>query len=114
MAARVLHRALSNDDLGSAQLSCYQKEWKARMGKEISLGCWARRLYARLKDRDIERIFGILESGGMAQAMLDSPNFSFDWHSKSILAGLKYGLAYPANGIVGSIAWWGRGAPGDD
>ncbi len=114
MAAEVLHRALSNDDLGSAQLSCYQKEWKARMGKEISLGCWARRLYARLKDRDIERIFGMLDSGGMAQAMLDSPNFSFDWHSKSILAGLKYGLAYPASGIVGSIAWRGRGVPKDD
>jgi digeranylgeranylglycerophospholipid reductase len=114
IAADVLHRALSTDDLGSAQLSCYQKEWKAKMGREISLGYWARRLYAKLNDRDIERIFGMLDSGGMAQALLDSPNFSFDWHSKSILAGLKHSLAYPARGIVASLPWRGREAPKDD
>ena len=114
MAAEVLHRALTSDDLGSARLSCYQKEWKARMGKEISRGCWARRLYARLNDREIERIFGMLDSGGMAQALLNSPDFSFDWHSKSILAGLKYSLAHPARGIVGSLPWRGREASNDD
>lgn len=110
IAAEVLHRALSSDDLGSAQLSCYQREWKARMGKEISMGYWARWLYAKLNGREIERIFGMLDSGGVAQAMLNSPNFSFDWHSKSILAGLKYSLAYPARGIVGSLRWRARGA----
>jgi hypothetical protein len=110
----VLDGALGDDDLGSARLSCYQKEWKARMRREISLGCWARRLYARLNDRDIERIFRMLDSGGAAQAILDSPNFSFDWHSKSILAGLKYGLAHPARVIAGSLARRGRDATRDD
>ncbi len=105
IAADVLHRALSSDDLGSAELSCYQKEWKARMGKEISRGYWARRLCAKLNDREIERIFGMLDSGGIAQALLNSPNFSFDWHSKSLLAGLKHSLAYPARGIAGSLPW---------
>ena len=114
IAAEVLHRALSSDDLGSAQLSCYQKEWKARMGKEISRGCWARRLYARLNDREIERILAMLDSGGMAQALVNSPDFSFDWHSKSILAGLKYSLAHPARGIVDSLPWRGREASNDD
>lgn len=105
IAAEVLHRALSSDDLGSAQLSCYQKEWKARMGKEIFMGHWARRLYAKLNDYEIERIFGMLDSGGIAEALLNSPNFSFDWHSKSILAGLKYSLAYLGRKCRRSLPW---------
>ncbi|MBN2187433.1 MAG: NAD(P)/FAD-dependent oxidoreductase [Dehalococcoidia bacterium] len=95
MAVEVLHRALENDDLAAAQLSRYQKEWKAKMGREISLGYRARQLYGRLSDKRIDKIFNMLDSGGMAEALLNSPNFSFDWHSKLILTVLKYNLTNP-------------------
>jgi len=95
MAAKVLGEALSSDNLASANLSRYQQEWRQRIGREIRLGYWARRVYTRLSDRQIERIFGVLDSGGLGQAVLSSPGFSFDWHSRLLLAGSKYALAYP-------------------
>lgn len=95
IAAEVLKEALESDDLAAAQLYRYQKEWKAKMGREISLGYRARQLYGRLSDKRIEKIFNMLDSGGVAEALLNSPNFSFDWHSKLILTGLKYSLTHP-------------------
>jgi geranylgeranyl reductase family protein len=95
IAVNVLDEALSSDNLTAAQLSRYQKQWKAKMGKELSLGYWARWAYARLGDRQIDGIFDILDSGKLAGRLLNSSDFSFDWHSRLILASLRYGLAYP-------------------
>jgi len=95
IAAEVLDEALSSDNLAAGQLSRYQKQWKAKMGKELSRGYWARWAYAKLSDRQIEGIFNILNSDGMAEALLNSGKFSFDWHSKLILAILGRSSAYP-------------------
>ncbi len=95
IAAEVLGEALSNDDLSADGLSCYQRQWKAKMGKEISLGYWTRRAYFKLSDRQVERIFSMFDSGGIARTLLDSPNLSFDWHGGLILASLRHVLVYP-------------------
>ncbi|MEA1872554.1 MAG: NAD(P)/FAD-dependent oxidoreductase [Chloroflexota bacterium] len=95
IAAEVLDEALSSDNLTAGQLSRYQKQWKAKIGKELSRGYWARWAYAKLSDRQIEGIFSILDSGGMAEALLNSNNFSFDWHSRLILSVLRHSSAYP-------------------
>jgi len=95
IAAEVLDEALSRDNLTASQLSRYQKQWKAKMGKELSRGYWARWAYTKLSDRQIEGIFNVLDSGGMAEALLNSSNFSFDWHSRLILAALRHSSAYP-------------------
>jgi digeranylgeranylglycerophospholipid reductase len=95
IAAEVLDRALSSDNLTADQLSRYQKKWRAKMGKELSRGYGARWAYARLKDRQIEGIFSALDSNGMAGTLLSSDNFSFDWHSKLILTVLRRTSTYP-------------------
>jgi len=95
IAAGVLREALGSDNLTAGQLSRYQKQWKAKMGKELSRGYWARWAYARLSDRQIEGIFNALDSNGMARTLLSSDNFSFDWHSKLILAVLRRSSVYP-------------------
>jgi digeranylgeranylglycerophospholipid reductase len=105
IAAGVLKEALEGDDLAAARLSRYQKQWKTKMGKEIFLGYRVRQLYNKFSDHQIERIFDVLDSGGMAKAMLNSPSFSFDWHSKLILAGLKYSLAYPLRKTRHLLPW---------
>jgi flavin-dependent dehydrogenase len=94
IAAEVLNEALGCDNLTAGQLSRYQKQWKAKMGKELSRGYWARWAYAKLSDRQIEKIFNIFDSNGMAEALLNSSNFSFDWHSRLILAVLRRSSAY--------------------
>jgi len=95
IAAEVLDEALSSDNLTAGQLSHYQKKWKAKMGKELSHGYWARWAYGKLSDRQIEGIFNILNSSGIAEALLSSGNFSFDWHSRFILTVLRRSSAYP-------------------
>jgi digeranylgeranylglycerophospholipid reductase len=95
IAAEVLDEALRSDNLTAGQLSRYQKQWKTKMGKELSRGYWARWAYAKLSDRQIEGIFNVLDSGGVAEALLNSGNFSFDWHSRLILATLRHSSAYP-------------------
>jgi geranylgeranyl reductase family protein len=95
IAAGVLDEALKNDNLTADQFSRYQKQWKAKMGKELRRGYWARWAYAKLSDHQIEKIFNSLDSNGMAKALLNSDDFSFDWHSKLILAILRHSSTYP-------------------
>jgi digeranylgeranylglycerophospholipid reductase len=95
IAAEVLHGALKDDDLSAGRLCRYQKQWQARMGREISLGYRLRQVYGSLSDRRIERVFDMLHHGGLVEALLDSPDFSFDWHSGAVLAGFKQVLARP-------------------
>jgi flavin-dependent dehydrogenase len=95
IAAKVLDEALCSDNLTAAQLSRYQKQWKAKIGKELSLGHRARQAYIKLRDSQIEGIFSMLDSSGTAESLLKSGDFSFDWHSGLILASLKRSSAYP-------------------
>ena len=95
IAAEVLDVALSSDNLSADQLACYEKKWRAKMGKELSRGYGARWAYSKLSDRQIEGIFNALDSNGMAGTLLSSNNFSFDWHSKLILTVLGRTSAYP-------------------
>ena len=95
IAAQVLDEALRNDNLTAGQLSRYQKQWKAKIGKELSRGYWTRWAYGKLSDRQIEGIFNILNSDGMTETLLNSGDFSFDWHSRLILAALSRSSAYP-------------------
>jgi geranylgeranyl reductase family protein len=88
-AVETLSEAFNTGNLGAKQLSRYQKAWKAKLEREISIGYMARRLYGKLNDHQIERIFDIANSNGIVETLLDSPSFSFDWHGKLILAVIK-------------------------
>jgi digeranylgeranylglycerophospholipid reductase len=95
IAAGVLDEALNSDNLTTSHLSRYQKQCKAKMGKELSRGYRARWAYTKLSDRQIEGIFSALDSSGMAEALINSSDFSFDWHSKLIWTVLKRSSTYP-------------------
>jgi flavin-dependent dehydrogenase len=90
IATDVLHQAFSSGDFSARHLSHYQKEWKRRLGREIRIGRFARGLYQRLDDRQIDHIFSLAQADGIHQALLNSPDFSFDWHGEFILKALKY------------------------
>lgn len=95
IAAEVLGEALHSNNLTASHLSRYQKQWTARMGQELSRGYWLRWACAKLSDRQIERIFNVFDSDGVSDALLNSSNFSFDWHSGLILTGLRRSSVYP-------------------
>jgi hypothetical protein len=56
-----------------------------------------------LSDQQIEKLFNTFTSGDMATALLNSPDFSFDWHSKLFLSGLRYNITYPIQKIAGLL-----------
>jgi len=95
IAARVLDGALKSDDLSARRLSGYEKQWKAKLGKELSRGQLARWALTRLSDGQVERVFDVLGSNGTVQEMVESGDISFDWHSKLVLTALRYSSAYP-------------------
>ncbi|MFQ5987951.1 MAG: hypothetical protein ACE5H6_03780, partial [Dehalococcoidia bacterium] len=89
VAVDTLHRALASDRFSERLFSRYQKEWKQRIGRELTIGYFARRLYERLTNHQIDKIFDIIESRGIHQSLLQSPDLSFDWHGDIIVEGLK-------------------------
>jgi flavin-dependent dehydrogenase len=89
-AAEVLHKALVDGDFTAKRLSRYQRAWRKKLGRELQMGYWARRLYERLSHEQIDLIFKIMKSGGIDEALLKAKDLSFDWHSRTIIQLLKY------------------------
>ncbi len=85
IAANHLNRALKSDNLSAGNLSRYQREWHKKLGTELKTGYWARKLYERLSDHQVDRIFDIIESHGIDGALLKAEELSFDWHSNVVL-----------------------------
>ncbi len=85
IAADTLHKALADGDLSAKRLAQYQRQWRRRLGRELRIGYWARKLFERLSDRQIDRIFEIVKADGMDKTLLEAEELSFDWHSKVIM-----------------------------
>lgn len=89
IAAEVIHSALSAGDFLGKRFARYEKDWKKKLSRELQIGYWARKTYEGLDDRQIENIFDIIQANNIHEDILQSPDFSFDWHGDSILRALK-------------------------
>ena len=85
IAANNLHRALSSDDLSAKNLANYEKEWKRKLGRELKVGYRARKFYELLSDRQIDKMFDIIKSNGIDEALLKADDLSFDWHGGVVM-----------------------------
>jgi len=90
IAANNLHRALASDALTAKSLANYDRGWRRKLGRELKRGYWARKFYEHLSDRQIDRIFDIVKSGGIDEALLKEGDLSFDWHAEVILRLLAH------------------------
>jgi geranylgeranyl reductase family protein len=86
IAADTLHQALQGDDLSAKSLGKYERDWRRKLGWELKIGYWARQIFERLSDRQLDQIFGIMKDNGIDEALLKAKDLSFDWHGKAILA----------------------------
>ena len=100
IAVETLTRALEDGDLSAKRLARYQREWKKLLGRELKVGYWARKLFERLSDRQIDRVFEIVKAGGINETLLKAEDLTFDWHSRTILTLLKYQMVAKAMNIV--------------
>jgi digeranylgeranylglycerophospholipid reductase len=94
-AADTLHRALAEDDLSAPSLAQYEKAWRDRLGKEIRNGYRARKLFERLSDKGIDRLFRAAGSCGIEAAIARAPGVSFDWHGRTLRKLLSYRAGRP-------------------
>jgi len=90
IAADTLLQAFSANNLSPKLFASYEKKWRKRIGRELRIGYLARRLYERLSNHHLDQIFDIIESRGIHEALLKSPDLSFDWHGDVILTGLRH------------------------
>jgi digeranylgeranylglycerophospholipid reductase len=90
IAAEVLHRALEDDDLSTKRLARYDRGWHKKLGREIRTGYWFRKVFERLSDRQIDRIFEMVKARGIDETLLKAEDVTFDWHGRTIIKLLKY------------------------
>ena len=88
-AVRVVNEALHADDVSARRLSRYDAAWRALLAKELQLGYIARRMYENLSDKQIDRIFAVVERSGLHHELPRSPGSSFDWHAGSLLRAVR-------------------------
>jgi len=100
IAADYLARALRSDKLSARDMAGYEREWRRRLGRELRFGGYARRLYERLDDGQLDRLFDITEHSGLDKTLWNRPDLSFDWHGEMVW-GLAKGLVSEAIGAVG-------------
>ena len=89
IATNNLHRALGDDDLSAKSLASYEREWKKKLERELKICYYARKFYERLSDRQIDRVFDIIKSRGIDEALLKEDDLLFDWHGEVILKLLR-------------------------
>ena len=62
----------------SDDLSEYEKEWKKELGKELSRGYRVRKMFTRMSDEDLEKVFRIIDRDDMRTVLsgidLDNPS----------------------------------------
>lgn len=92
IGADSLCRALENDDLSAGSLAEYEREWRKKLGHELKIGYWARKLYEHLSDRQVDKLFDIIKSSGVDQALLKADDLSFEWHGEAVLRLLAHGV----------------------
>ena len=100
IAAATLHEALEDGDLSAKRLARYERGWRKKLGRELRTGYWARRLFERLSNRQLDRLFEIVKRGGIDEALLKAEDISFDWHSRTIMRLLKYQMVAKTIGRI--------------
>ena len=93
-AAKTVAGAFEKRDFGANTLSRYETEWRRRLGREISMGFFFRRLAEKLTDEEIDDLFRIVHSDGVLAAV--SRKARFDWHKDVVY----FALRHPALGRI--------------
>jgi digeranylgeranylglycerophospholipid reductase len=84
IAVNNLKKALYENDFQSVKLAKYEKEWKRKLGKEINICRWTHKIYERLSDSQLDKVFNITTSHEIDKNLLASGELDFDYHSKVI------------------------------
>ena len=85
MAAEAVHQAFRAGDFSAGGLYVYEKRWKARFNRELTINYWLRALFTRLTNEHLDCLFRLANRKGVPQTVANARDFSFDWHSRLLL-----------------------------
>ena len=92
VGVEVLGDALSKDDVSSVRLERFDRECQSAFGREQRRGAFVRSLYGRLSPGRVDTLIGWAKGSNVVDSMIQSPSFSFDRHSGTLMTGLLRGL----------------------
>lgn len=93
-AAHTAIAAFEKGDFSEATMSKYEDEWRKKLGHEIKIGAFFRRLVEHLTDEEIDDLFRIVQSDGILASVTKKARF--DWHRDVIY----FALRHPALGRI--------------
>jgi len=88
IAVDVLQECFSKGDLSERRLVKYEKLWKSKLGKELRMGFWMRKVMKRLTDKQMDKIFEFIREKVSLREMLER-KIKFDYHTSLISLGLR-------------------------
>jgi flavin-dependent dehydrogenase len=94
LAARTIEGAFEKGDFSARTTSRYEKQWREKLGREIQIGAFFRRLAERLTDGEVDALFRVVLSDGVLSAI--NRKARFDWHGEVI----HFALCHPALGRI--------------
>jgi digeranylgeranylglycerophospholipid reductase len=104
IAADCLEAAFNASDLSAARLSWYDRQWRARLGREIKIGSRLCRFYQRLGNGNIERLFKLARGTDLPRFISDLEALPLDWHGALAVKLLKYlAVNVPLRAAVGLV-----------
>ena len=104
IAAECLHQAFLANDFSAARLSSYDKQWRAKLNRELQSGYRARWFYKKLSNRHIDKLISVAQDNGIPRLIAEWPDFSFDWHGPLISEIVKHlAIASPLQPIKGLL-----------
>jgi digeranylgeranylglycerophospholipid reductase len=87
IAADEILECFRRSAFGVGALARYESRWREAIRKEIVVGAQARKLCARLSDRQVEGLFHLARTDGIMPIIRETADF--DWHSGLLLALLR-------------------------
>jgi digeranylgeranylglycerophospholipid reductase len=88
LAADVLTRCLTRDELDATSLKAYEDAWRSRFHREFAAQLALRRLSERLSDNEIDALFSLARTDGILPIVRRTARFNE--HRGLIVALLKY------------------------
>ena len=90
LAGQTLCKAIENNNFSAKRLESYQIEWKELLSRELRIGYNLRLFFETLNDKQINLLLEEMLSNEALRKVIESADFSFDWHSKIISETLKH------------------------
>jgi digeranylgeranylglycerophospholipid reductase len=100
IAADTINKAFVQGDFSAKIMASYEQSWHKILENELKNGYYARKLYERLSNNQINGLISTLKKSGMIENVLKQEDLSFDRHGGLLLKAVKMSAVSGAKRIL--------------